>query len=216
MLKKLIKKKLYYIFAQKHLFVQKYTPLNMKKTRDLLIESARIVFARLGVQHATMNDIAEESNKGRRTLYTYFKSKEEVYNAVVEKELDTLVSKLQGISNSSLTPDQKIIEFIYIHLDTIHDIVKNNGTLRADIFSDIKAMEIARRSTDLKEIKMLREILTDGVKKGSFSIESIETATLMIFYAVKGLEAPYNKQHISGKMKSRRDHIAKFVLKGLR
>ena len=190
--------------------------IGMQKTKLLLIESARKVFARIGVQHATMNDIAEESGKGRRTLYTYFKSKEDVYNAVVEQELDTLISKLGSVMNSSLTPDQKIIEFIYIHLDTINDIVRNNGTLRADFFSDIKAMEIARRSTDLKEIEMLREILTAGVEKGSFSIESIETATLMVFYAVKGLESPYNRRHISGKMKSRRDHIAKFVLKGLR
>ena len=65
----------------------------MQKTKLLLIESARKVFARIGVQHATLNDIAEESGKGRRTLYTYFKSKEDVYNAVVEQELDTLISK---------------------------------------------------------------------------------------------------------------------------
>ena len=188
----------------------------MQKTKQLLIDSARKVFARVGVQQATMNDIAEESNKGRRTLYTYFKSKEEVYNAVVEQELDTLISKLEAILKSPLTPDQKIIEFIYIHLDTINDIVRNNGTLRADFFSDIKAMEGARKNTDIKEIEMLREILTAGVEKGSFSIESIDTATLMIFYAVKGLESPYNRRHISGKMKSRKDHIAKFVLKGLR
>ena len=193
-----------------------YNEKSMQKTKLLLIESARKVFARIGVQHATMNDIAEESNKGRRTLYTYFKSKEDVYNAVVEQELSTLISKLEAVQHSTLTPDQKIIEFIYIHLDTINDIVRNNGTLRADFFSDIKAMEIARRSTDLKEIKMLREILTDGIERGSFSIESVETATLMIFYAVKGLETPYNRRHLSGKMKSRRDHIAKFVLKGLR
>lgn len=188
----------------------------MKKTKELLVESARKVFARMGVQQATMNDIAEESQKGRRTLYTYFKSKEDVYNAVVEQELTSLVSKLESVLHSSLTPDQKIIEFIYIHLDSIHDIVQKNGTLRADFFSDIKAMEIARKTTDQKEIEMLRDILTDGVEKGSFSIESVETATLMIFYAVKGLESPYNRRHISGKMKSRRDHIAKFVLKGLR
>ena len=105
---------------------------------------------------------------------------------------------------------------ILIHEEPESHIVRNNGTLRADFFSDIKAMEIARKSTDLKEIKMLREILTEGVEKGSFTIESIETATLMIFYAVKGLESPYNRRHISGKMKSRKDHIAKFVLKGLR
>ncbi len=190
--------------------------ISMQKTKQLLIDSARKVFARVGVQQATMNDIAEESNKGRRTLYSYFKSKEDVYNAVVEQELDTLISKLEAILKSPLTPDQKIIEFIYIHLDTIYDIVRNNGTLRADFFSDIKAMEVARKNTDLKEIEMLREILTDGVEKGSFSIESIDTATLMIFYAVKGLETAYNRRHISGKMKSRKDHIAKFVLKGLR
>ena len=78
----------------------------MQKTKLLLIDSARKVFARIGVQHATMNDIAEESGKGRRTLYTYFKSKEDVYNAVVEQELDTLISKLSSVMNSSLTPDQ--------------------------------------------------------------------------------------------------------------
>ena len=75
--------------------------IGMQKTKLLLIESARKVFARIGVQHATMNDIAEESGKGRRTLYTYFKSKEDVYNAVVEQELDTLISKLSSVMNSS-------------------------------------------------------------------------------------------------------------------
>ncbi len=37
-----------------------------------------------------MNDIALASKKGRRTLYTYFKSKEDIYMAVVESELDIL------------------------------------------------------------------------------------------------------------------------------
>ena len=74
----------------------------MQKTKALLIESARKVFARIGVQQATMNDIAEESNKGRRTLYTYFKSKEDVYNAVVEQELSTLISKLESVLHSAL------------------------------------------------------------------------------------------------------------------
>ena len=60
----------------------------MAKTRQILIDAARSVFAKLGVAKATMNDIAEASNKGRRTLYTYFKSKEDVYMAVVSQELE--------------------------------------------------------------------------------------------------------------------------------
>ena len=48
----------------------------MTKTKDILIDVARRLFAKNGLEGTTMNDIAVESNRGRRTLYTYFKSKE--------------------------------------------------------------------------------------------------------------------------------------------
>ena len=58
----------------------------VSKTRDILIEVARQLFARKGIENTTMNDIAEASDKGRRTIYTYFKNKREIYNAVVQSE----------------------------------------------------------------------------------------------------------------------------------
>ena len=45
------------------------------KTRDKLIEVARQLFAQKGEENTTMNDIAVASEKGRRTVYTYFKNK---------------------------------------------------------------------------------------------------------------------------------------------
>ena len=47
-----------------------------EKTRQKLIDVARQLFAKKGLEETTMNDIASASGKGRRTLYTYFKSKE--------------------------------------------------------------------------------------------------------------------------------------------
>ena len=91
----------------------------MGKTRQLLINAARDVFAQLGVKRTTMNDIAEASHKGRRTLYTYFKSKEEVYEAVVAQELDVLLVRLKQLMNKNLLHEEKLIEFIYTHLSTI-------------------------------------------------------------------------------------------------
>ena len=44
------------------------------KTRDKLIEVARQLFANKGVENTTMDDIANASAKGRRTIYTYFKN----------------------------------------------------------------------------------------------------------------------------------------------
>ena len=48
----------------------------VSKTRAKLVDVARQLFAKNGVDDTTMNDIAVASKKGRRTLYTYFKSKE--------------------------------------------------------------------------------------------------------------------------------------------
>ena len=61
--------------------------MTLSKTRTDLIDVARRLFARHGVDNTTMNDVAVASKKGRRTLYTYFKSKEALYSAVVESEL---------------------------------------------------------------------------------------------------------------------------------
>ena len=48
------------------------------KTREKLIEVARQLFVNKGIENTTMNDIANASDKGRRTIYTYFKNKKEV------------------------------------------------------------------------------------------------------------------------------------------
>ena len=64
----------------------------MVKTRDKLIDIARQLFAHKGIENTTMNDIAIAAEKGRRTIYTYFKNKRDIYNAVVETESDKVLS----------------------------------------------------------------------------------------------------------------------------
>ena len=66
--------------------------MTVSKTKAKLVDVARQLFAKMGVENTTMNDIALATKKGRRTLYTYFKSKDEIYLAVVESELDIPVS----------------------------------------------------------------------------------------------------------------------------
>ena len=72
--------------------------MSISKTRQKLIDIARQLFAKRGVANTTMNDIAVASGKGRRTLYTYFNSKEEVYSAVIESELERLSDKLDEVA----------------------------------------------------------------------------------------------------------------------
>ena len=83
------------------------------KTRDMLVDVARQLFARMGVDNTTMNDIAQASKKGRRTLYTYFKSKNEIYLAVVESELNQLHQMLIDVAGKHLPADEKLTTLIY-------------------------------------------------------------------------------------------------------
>jgi AcrR family transcriptional regulator len=161
------------------------------KTRDKLVEVARQLFARTGVEDTTMNDIALASKKGRRTLYTYFKSKEESYSAVVQSELKILNKALETVVNKNIPADKKLEEFIYIRLESIKNAVSRNGTLRAKFFRDIWRVENVRKDFDLREIGCIRSILNEGIATGLFEIEKPESIAVMLHHAFKGLEVPY-------------------------
>ena len=88
----------------------------VSKTRAKLVDVARQLFAKKGVDDTTMNDIAVASKKGRRTLYTYFKSKEDIYMAVVESELEMLSDAMEQVAKKYITPDEKILKLIETHL----------------------------------------------------------------------------------------------------
>ncbi|MBQ7056384.1 MAG: helix-turn-helix transcriptional regulator, partial [Bacteroidaceae bacterium] len=81
--------------------------MSVSKTRKKLVDVARELFARKGFDNTTMNDIAQASQKGRRTLYTYFRNKEELYNAVVECELDRLSETMDELANRNIAPERK-------------------------------------------------------------------------------------------------------------
>ena len=84
--------------------------MTVLKTRDQLVDVARQLFAKQGVEATTMNDIAIASKKGRRTLYTYFKNKEQIYRAVVESELEMLSDRMEKTAQKTIDADKKILE----------------------------------------------------------------------------------------------------------
>ena len=131
----------------------------VKKTRDRFIEVARSLFARKGVENTTMNDIAAASDKGRRTIYTYFKSKREIFNAVIESESDDLLQNLGSIVTKPISPEQKLREYVSTRMETMRQIVSRNGSLRAGFFRDVRKVDRARAVISRKEIKMLMRIL---------------------------------------------------------
>ena len=185
----------------------------VSKTKAKLVDVARQLFAKNGVDDTTMNDIALASKKGRRTLYTYFKSKEEIYMAVVESELEILSSALEKVVTESIAPDAKILKMIETHLDAIKMVVLRNGTMRAGFFRDIWRVERVRRNFDIREINLFKQILTEGKKKGIFDIDNIDIMADILHYCIKGIEVPYIRGQIGEDLDNDQswEYVAKIV-----
>ncbi|MGN0036768.1 MAG: TetR/AcrR family transcriptional regulator [Bacteroidaceae bacterium] len=192
--------------------------MTVSKTRAQLIDVARQLFAKEGVENTTMNDIAAASHKGRRTLYTYFKSKEEIYGAVVEQELDKLLDRMQSLTEKEISPDMKLIEMIYTRLDAIKEAVYRNGTLRANFFRDIWQVEKVRKQFDMKERTLIRNILAEGQEKGVFEIDNLDMTADILHYCVKGIEVPYIRGQIGAglDLDLRRQYVQNIVFGALR
>ena len=165
--------------------------MSISKTRQKLVDVARQLFARNGLENTTMNDIALASGKGRRTLYTYFKSKEDIYYAVIEGELERLSDKLDEVAAKKVRPQDKIIELIYTHLSMIKETVVRNGNLRAAFFRNIWMVEKVRKNFDEDEIELFRKVYEDGKRDGEFDIDNVELVADITHYCIKGLEVPY-------------------------
>ena len=185
----------------------------VSKTRAKLVDVARQLFAKNGVDNTTMNDIAVASTKGRRTLYTYFKSKEEIYVAVVESELDKLAEALDKVAAEKIAPDLKILKLIETHLDAIKLIVRRNGTLRASFFRDIWQVERVRRNLNLHEIALFKQVLTEGNEMGLFDVDNVDILADILHYCVKGIEVPYIRGKIGDDLDERQgwEYVAKIV-----
>ncbi|MEY8707127.1 TetR/AcrR family transcriptional regulator [Bacteroides faecichinchillae] len=191
--------------------------MTVSKTKAKLVDVARQLFAKMGVENTTMNDIAIASKKGRRTLYTYFKSKDEIYLAVVESELDILSDMMKRVAEKNISPDEKMLEMIYTRLDAVKEVVYRNGTLRANFFRDIWRVEKVRKRFDAKEIQLFKAVLLEGQSKGVFQIDDVEMTAELVHYCVKGIEVPYIRGQIGAHLddETRNRYVSNIVFGAL-
>lgn len=187
-------------------------------TKESLLEAARQLFVKRGVESTTMSDIAEAAGKVRRTIYTYFKSKEDIYWAVVESETNRVMEKLATIVNEDLSPEEKLTNYIFRRLELIKEIVVRNGSLRTEFFRDMWKVEHAWKNIDQQEIALLRAILQEGVDKGVFDISNVRITAVLIHYAIRGFDAPYIRNHFRRMYVDKeqvRTHASNLILKGV-
>lgn len=89
--------------------------------RELILSSAIELIEMQGFEDTTMDEIAEQSDISKGTLYLYFRDKAELHQSIKKKALALLHEKFQKIFNEDITGAEVVRKMAQVYLDFILD-----------------------------------------------------------------------------------------------
>lgn len=186
------------------------------KTREKLIDVARQLFARNGVENTTMNDIAEASDKGRRTIYTYFKNKLEIFNAVVERESEEAVVNLREVLQLDASPKFKLEQYLRIKLKLAQEALIRQDSLASYFSIEWKRFNRIKRLTAVKENEILQTIFKDGIALGEFNELQTKRMLSLISVVFQGVNSIFENIADEKDKADLENNIIEFIIYGVK
>ena len=161
----------------------------VSKTRDRLIEVARQLFARKGVENTTMLDIAAASDRGRRTLYTYFRNKREIHQAVIEREGEQAGER--AVQQSDLSAREKLRSILFARFETLRCEAAQRSADPRPLMSLLEGKRVGkiRRLAAIKEVEILRDVVAQGVASGEFRADVAARVVPLVVLVMLGVDA---------------------------
>lgn len=84
-----------------------------------IVAAAKQVIAAKGFAATTMDEIAEAARIAKGTIYLYFKSKDELFQAVISSILERLVTQVEEIKRSIRSPREKVAQILLVMLEVL-------------------------------------------------------------------------------------------------
>lgn len=161
-----------------------------EEVRAQIIKIARKIFTRYGFKKTTMEEIAIACRKGKSSIYYYFESKEDIFRAVVENEADELKRLLDNTIQTDAPPLDKLKTYIMFRLHHVRTMKNFYAALNEESLSNMDFILDIRKNFDREEQEMVKNILEEGMRDGTFQINSSEIGAIAIATMMKGLELP--------------------------
>jgi AcrR family transcriptional regulator len=156
--------------------------------KESIITAAQSTFKRYGFRKTTMDEIAYAARKGKSSLYYYFKSKEEVFQAVVEKEAAVLRAEIGLKVKEYDSAVEKLRAYIFVRMDGFKNWGNFYDALKDEYLSNYDFIEKIRIKYDKNEVDTITQIIQEGIKNNEFKSLNAGLTAKTILIAMKGLE----------------------------
>jgi AcrR family transcriptional regulator len=189
--------------------------LDKDEVKETIVNVARHIFSRFGFRKTTMDEIALATRKGKSSIYYYFESKEEIFQAVVEKEAGLLKAELHETISQIEDPREKLKAYILIRMRGLSKLANFYDALKNEYLSHLEFINVIRKKYDDDEIAAIENILKKGIENSEFMIDSPHLASVAIVTAMKGLEIPIFVEVSETDVEKRIDNLVNILFYGL-
>lgn len=183
------------------------------RTRERLIDVARQLFARQGIENTTMNDIASASDRGRRTVYTYFRTKDDIYQAVIEDESKKMLQELEAKVGHESTPGGKLRALIEYRIAVALKNPHGYELWFKSIFSrDTKRDSRVRKLVTDRIYSLIDEIVGEGIATGVFDPGQARLLPSMLTLIVRGSDWTSTRESDREQFERWREECINFIV----
>ncbi|NUU31960.1 TetR/AcrR family transcriptional regulator [Arthrobacter sp. C9C5] len=157
----------------------------MNSRPDEIIDAAYVCFTRHGARRTTMHDLAEEAGISRAALYQYFRNKEDVFRALVERLLAGALSASERAAEMEGLPEARLAGILSAKLGLVMQIWRDSPAHAAELLG-----VDTRLSSDVlgRYDEAMLGLLTRTVQDSYPAADAPEAAEILLAFT-RGLEA---------------------------
>lgn len=193
------------------------------ETRAAILAAAERIFAVSGFAGTRTDAISEAAGVNKALLYYYFKSKERLYEAVLEEQFRDFNRRAITILTSQGSPRALLLRFLGLQFDALG---ARPGFARIHLQMLMTAgrplMNLVRRHAGARS-RALNGLLRRGIREGEFrKVDTMHAAIsisgLIVFYFAMApiLKAVgHGNVYASANLRKRKREVLKFVRSGL-
>lgn len=189
--------------------------INKEEFKKKIVLTAGQIFSRYGFRKTTMDEIARSLKMGKSSVYYYFQSKEEIFEAVVLNEANILRNELTKAIKSTESPVEKMRNYVFVRMKAFEKLSNYYNAIFDKNLDHFDFIEKIRSRYDREELAILRLILYHGARNNVFNIKNSEYTALAVQTTLKGLEVPlfWKKKEVN--IESRLNMILDVLFNGI-
>lgn len=160
-----------------------------EERKEQILNAAAVVFSKLGFAQARMDDIVKESGLSKGALYWYFKSKEDIINALMHRFFDQDLESLAKLLENETSASEKLLTYIH-HLVSVFEETQSLIPLIYEYYSSATRVETIREffQTYFKAYQtLIAKIIEQGVDAGEFLAVDTHATALTLTALIEGL-----------------------------